>query len=114
MPKSFSFIFGKLGLIAVRMLSDGFGGAGGGVSGSVAAGLDTVIKWLHDLHFTLAVSPLILEASTRYFFPHSSQMIIMVDLLIENNQFLFLHLSRLTAPFPGIYSLVGFYSESIL
>jgi hypothetical protein len=48
---------------------------------AVDDGLDTMIIWVHTRHLKRAAAPLILEGSIRYFFPHSSQMTIMVALL---------------------------------
>jgi hypothetical protein len=53
----------------------------GGTVVAVVDGLETMIIWVHTRHLNRAAAPLILEGSIRYFFPHSSQMTIMVALL---------------------------------
>jgi hypothetical protein len=47
----------------------------------ISCGFETIIMWVHTRHLNLAAAPLILEGSIRYFFPHSSQMTIMAELL---------------------------------
>jgi hypothetical protein len=46
-----------------------------------ACGFETMIMCVHTRHLNRAAAPCIFEGSIRYFFPHSSQMIIMAELL---------------------------------
>jgi hypothetical protein len=45
-------------------------------SGGIARVFNTMMTCPQTWHLKLAALPLILEGSTRYFFPHSSQMTI--------------------------------------
>jgi hypothetical protein len=46
-----------------------------------ACGFETMIMCVHTRHLNRAATPFIFEESIRYFFPHSSQMTIMAELL---------------------------------
>jgi hypothetical protein len=50
-------------------------------AGDADCGFETMIKCVHTRHLKRAALPLILETSSRYFFPHSSQMTIIAELL---------------------------------
>jgi hypothetical protein len=51
------------------------------IAGEADCGFETMIICVHTRHLNRAALPLILERSSRYFFPHSSQMTIMAELL---------------------------------
>jgi hypothetical protein len=61
--------------------SDAGSGGGGGGGGGGDCAFVTTILCAQDRHLKLAARPLILAGSIRYFFPHSSQMIIIQDIL---------------------------------
>jgi hypothetical protein len=60
-------------------LGPGLGGGAAGVSGAFGAGFEIFINEPQALHLAVARFPLILEGSSRYFFPHSSQITIIVQ-----------------------------------
>jgi hypothetical protein len=50
-----------------------------------ACGFDTMIMCVQTRHLNRAAAPFIFEGSIRYFFPHSSQMTIMAELLYHKS-----------------------------
>jgi hypothetical protein len=57
------------------------GNSSAAAAGDADCGFETMIKCVHTRHLKRAALPLILETSSRYFFPHSSQMTIIAELL---------------------------------
>jgi hypothetical protein len=54
-----------------------------GDAAGAACGFETVIICVHTRHLKRAAVPFILEGSILYFFPHSSQITIMAELLYD-------------------------------
>jgi hypothetical protein len=68
-----------LGKASSSLLASGLGGGAAGGSGALATGFEIFITEPQALHLAFASLPLILEGSNRYFFPHSSQITIIVQ-----------------------------------